>query len=133
MKKSLTAVLVAVLCAALSLGLCACSAEEPGEAGSSGTVTEASVEGEWVVVGLEDGDETLTGDTLTWIGQDTTFGFESGGDCFADTNGNVVNGTWKLSGDKITMTFDGQDLTGTVTPDTITIEGGLTLQPREQT
>lgn len=132
MKKSLTTALIAVLCVALCACLSACSSGTSESSSVASELTTADVTGEWEVVAIEDGDETLTGDTLTWLGQDTTFGFESDGSCFADTNGNVVDGTWKLSGDKLTMTFDGTDLTGTVTPGTITVEGGMTLEPLQQ-
>lgn len=129
MKKSLTTVLVAVLCIALSVSLSACSATGSESTSASGTV---EVAGDWEVVAIKDGAETLTGDTLAMIGQGTTFGFKDDGSCFADTDGNVVNGTWKTSGDKITMTFDGEKLEGTVKPGNIEIDGGMTLEPLEE-
>lgn len=134
MKKGLTTALIAALCVALSVCLSACASEPEAsvEASAANELTTADVSGEWEVVAIEDGFETLTGDTLSWLGQDTTFGFESDGSCFADTNGNVVDGKWELSGDKLTMTFDDQELKATVTPGTITVEGGMTLEPLQQ-
>ena len=132
MKKRWTTALVAVLCVALSACLCACSSSDSEASSAAGEVTSADVVGDWEVVAIEDGSEILTGDTLAMIGQGTTFGFDDDGSCFADTAGNVVNGTWKVSGDKITMDFDGQELTGTVKAGNIEVDGGMTLEPLEQ-
>ena len=128
MKKWISTVLVAALCAALSICLIGCSADSEG---ATDGVTTDSVAGDWEVVAIEAGDETLTGTTLDMIGQGTTFGFKTDGSCYADTDGNVVDGTWKLSGSKITMTFGDDELTGDVTPDNITV-GGMTLEPLQQ-
>lgn len=128
MKKWISTVLVTALCAALCICLIGCSADSEG---ATGGVSVDSVSGDWEVVGIKDGEETLTGTTLDMVGQGTTFGLKGDGSCYADTDGNVVNGTWKLNGSKITFDFDGTELSGEVTPDNMTL-GGLTLEPLQQ-
>lgn len=117
MKKRTSVALVTVLCVALLVCAAGCSNSDNDK-----------VVGSWTVVGINVGEEVLTGNDLSMLGEETTVLINDNGTCSFDTAGTVVDGKWELSGDTITFTIDGETMNGAVNGNSIVIEDVLTLE-----
>ncbi len=79
-------------------------------AGEGEEITDEQIDAILALMGINNIDEFVT------------FTLEEGGNFKASMMGEEQTGTWKLEGDKLTMTIDGDDATGTFKDGEITIE-----------
>ena len=119
MKRMKTPVLLSLFLAAAIL-LAACSSVTGGTDAMTGT---------WELSSAEASGITLSKEALSSMGLSESLTMEfNGGKFTANFAGETGEGTYKIDGDKVTMTSEGEDMVGTLVDNELRIEeSGATL------
>lgn len=112
MKRTLRVTLIAALCLALALMAVGCSQQG------------ASVVGRWTLINLSDadGNQVAGTDIENTFGYVVIYEFQEDGTLVTSLGDQSVEGTWTQDGDKVTISLEGQEGSGEIVEDTLTLE-----------